>query len=263
MIMIEIAKCGIFDSRIKFSGIKRTPERLTENYEIEYYLSGEGFSVIDGESYPHREDRVLFIRPQQRRYSIDAFCCLCLHIKPDSFFDSLLSALPSDIPISSRAFYKYLFYEIIELYSSTEKGKILMLQGKIFELLSTICADSDMNCTPHGGISAAVTEKAVEYMNKNFFRQIDLADIAEYVHLSPIYFHKLFKKSAGMTPLEYLNEQRISAAKRELILSNKSISEIAEVCGFTSQAYFSYAFGKKLGLTPSEYRRQKHINIIF
>ena len=99
-------------------------------------------------------------------------------------------------------------------------------------------------------------KKAMDFMENNFHKQILLQDIAEYVNLSPTYFHKLFKSAVDMTPQKYLAELRLSNAKMLLLAKNYSIEEVAERC--SSISYFDYQFKKTYGISPVGFRKQKY-----
>lgn len=96
---------------------------------------------------------------------------------------------------------------------------------------------------------------AKEYIEKNYCKQISLGDIAEYVHLSPVYFSSLFKQEMGMNFSDYLIACRIDGAKKLLRDSNKSVLEISEAVGYTGAKYFCKLFRKNVGMTPLEYRK--------
>ena len=93
-----------------------------------------------------------------------------------------------------------------------------------------------------------------EQGKKVFFARITLEDVAGSVHLSPSFFHVVFKEIMQKTPHRYLLEMRLSEAKNLLINSNLSLTVIAEQCGFDSQVYFNYIIKKELGITPKKYR---------
>ncbi len=90
-----------------------------------------------------------------------------------------------------------------------------------------------------------IINKAISFIDKNYTKNISLYDIACYVHLSKIYFHNFFLKATVQTPYEYFISKRISIVKFLLNTIDKSFSEIASDCGFTSQAYMTYVFKKK------------------
>ncbi len=72
------------------------------------------------------------------------------------------------------------------------------------------------------------------------------------------YLRRLFKKTHGCTPVQYLNQLRIGRAKRMIegnCLHHLSITQIAEQSGFSDASYFSRVFREHVGLSPTQYER--------
>ena len=95
--------------------------------------------------------------------------------------------------------------------------------------------------------------KAKEYIDKNYAKTISLESIAVEIGISSYYLSKLFKERFHLTIIEYLTATRLEKAK-ELLLSRKSLKEIALSIGYKDPNYFSRVFKKEIGMTPSEYR---------
>ncbi len=85
-----------------------------------------------------------------------------------------------------------------------------------------------------------------------------LTQMSELSGYSVSRFCSLYKKKYGSTPIEYLISRRISKAKHLLRLGRHNVTEISELCGFSSLHYFSVTFKKHVGLSPSEYM-EKHL----
>lgn len=96
--------------------------------------------------------------------------------------------------------------------------------------------------------------RVVEYMAEHIEEQIGLDDLAAVACLSPFHFIRMFRKRMGVTPSRYLGQMRLERAKSLLALGDASLSEIALVCCFSSQANFSRAFRRATGMTPGSYR---------
>lgn len=96
---------------------------------------------------------------------------------------------------------------------------------------------------------------AKEYISRHYMAPLSLGDIAEMVHLSPVYFSSIFKKETGQTFSDYLIDCRLEAAKKLLRETDMSVLEISESIGYAGAKYFSKLFRNVVGLTPSEYRR--------
>ncbi|MEJ7587565.1 MAG: AraC family transcriptional regulator [Ferruginibacter sp.] len=97
-------------------------------------------------------------------------------------------------------------------------------------------------------------EKAFEYMNKNYDKQITLGDIAKLVNMTEVSFSRFIKKRTGITFIDSLNEIRLGHASRILIDTTNSIAEISYSCGYNNISNFNRLFKKKKGCTPKEFR---------
>lgn len=98
-------------------------------------------------------------------------------------------------------------------------------------------------------------KKAVGYITRHYSEQITLEQLASYCNISKQQLIRYFKHCFGDTPINYINDYKLSRAKELLFYSpNLLISEIAAELGFNSQYYFTKLFKKRMGETPSEYR---------
>ncbi len=98
-------------------------------------------------------------------------------------------------------------------------------------------------------------EKAFNFMNEHYKKEISLADIAKVVGMTEVACSRFIKKRTGRTFTENLNEIRLGHASRYLIDTTMSVSEISYVCGFNNISYFNRIFKKKNNCTPKEFRK--------
>ena len=105
--------------------------------------------------------------------------------------------------------------------------------------------------------SLSMVEKAKEYMQENYAKDLSLDDVSKTVNISPYYFSKLFKEEEGRNFIDYLTEIRIDKAKELLMDKNLSMKEICAAVGYSDPNYFSRSFKKNVGVTPTEYREGK------
>jgi two-component system, response regulator YesN len=105
----------------------------------------------------------------------------------------------------------------------------------------------------------ALMLKAAEYIKKNYYRDLTIDELSEYVKKSPNYFSHLFKKEFGLSFSEYLNRLRVNEAKNLIKNSSMLAYEIAEKVGFQDYKYFVQVFKKVEGYSPSEFRKNKLI----
>lgn len=104
-------------------------------------------------------------------------------------------------------------------------------------------------------VHSAAVRRAIAFFTSNLDRDFRIENVAARAGLSTGYFHDLFLREVGDTPAQYHLRLRISAAKRALIYSDSTITQIAMDLGFSSSQYFSTAFRKVVGLAPTEYRQ--------
>ncbi len=96
----------------------------------------------------------------------------------------------------------------------------------------------------------------IEYINKNYYKNISVHELAQIGNMSSSRLFYCFKKETGMTPIEYKNSICIRQASLLLLCNNKkSIEEISAASGFESSAYFRRVFKSFTGLSPREYRK--------
>ena len=101
----------------------------------------------------------------------------------------------------------------------------------------------------------SLVERIAIYIGQNYKNPIKVAEIGEAVGLHPDYANAIFKKAFGCTLSDYITEERVSNAKRKLVATDKSITEIAFECGYNSISRFNEAFLKMNGCTPREFRK--------
>jgi AraC family transcriptional regulator len=106
-----------------------------------------------------------------------------------------------------------------------------------------------------GGLGDRRLLQISEYINAHLDQEIKLADLARVAGISQFHFSRLFKQSLGLSPHQYLLQQRVERAKRLLKGSKLPIAEIALQCGFNSQSHLGKLFRDATGLTPRDYRR--------
>lgn len=103
-------------------------------------------------------------------------------------------------------------------------------------------------------------EAAKQYIQDHFRENIDREAIANVACITPNYLSKRFHAETGMSLREYVNQLRIAEAKRLLLSTNKSVSEIAGEVGFDNISYFSTVFRKLCGISPIDWKNGKHDN---
>ncbi len=124
------------------------------------------------------------------------------------------------------------------------------LKDGISYILERISEQSDLDTSQN------LVEKAQHYILSNLSSDISVKDVAEYVHLNPEYFSKLFKKETGENVKTYILRIKVEAAKDMLEKPNIPVSAVSLELGYTNFSHFTQMFKKHEGVTPSEYRKE-------
>lgn len=133
--------------------------------------------------------------------------------------------------------------------------KIKALFSYLIFIIENLDAESEKADMKSENSIPPVFLKILDYINTNYEKDITLDLLAEkfFVPKTTILYN--FKKFVGRSPIDFLLTVRISRAKKLLASSNKSMSEIAERCGFSSANYFGLIFKKKEKISPLTYRK--------
>ncbi|MBW4422613.1 MAG: AraC family transcriptional regulator [Myxacorys californica WJT36-NPBG1] len=110
--------------------------------------------------------------------------------------------------------------------------------------------------THSGGLPHRKLQQAINYIQAYLAQDLSLEEIASTVEMSRYYFARLFKQSMGISPYQYVLQQRVEQAKALLRSSSLSIAEIAHHVGFADQSQLTVQFRKFTGTTPLDYRKQ-------
>lgn len=110
-----------------------------------------------------------------------------------------------------------------------------------------------MYCSEKRKKYSTVVAHVMEYVEKNYSKEISLESCAQEVGCSYTHLSRIFKQETGIRFVEYLNQCRINKAKSFLIGQDFSMKEIVEKTGFRNYNYFFKVFKESEGMTPSEF----------
>ncbi|GAA4455213.1 AraC family transcriptional regulator [Nibrella saemangeumensis] len=101
-------------------------------------------------------------------------------------------------------------------------------------------------------------KRVYAFIEAHYQDAISVDQMAELTHLTKAAFCRYFKKMTLMTFTEFLNQYRISQAKR-LLLLDKTVTEVCFDCGFESLSYFNRTFKKVAGENPLHFKKRHRL----
>ena len=151
--------------------------------------------------------------------------------------------------------YKILLTDIYTLASSSDYIRDMRINGKLNDLL-TLLMESSWHREAHTNAPKKMDISLVKsFLDEHYKEKLSLESVASHFFIDKHYLARLFKEHYGVTLVTYLQQVRITHAKRMLRFTDKSIEEIGLECGIGELNYFSRVFKKLEGVSPSEFRR--------
>ncbi len=126
------------------------------------------------------------------------------------------------------------------------------LQGVFYIILSHHKGHVPAEHSDSGGV---YVEEAVRYIDSHYREDIRIESLAAALHISRKYLSSAFCRHMGMTTKEYLLRRRLDAASELLLVSDMSVSEIAEAVGYEDYTQLTRLFRLKKGMSPRQYRK--------
>jgi AraC-like DNA-binding protein len=131
----------------------------------------------------------------------------------------------------------------------------LILSELVFRLLRSEAASTIRHAACQHGDQARIGQ-AMTFMRTHLARRLSVAAIARHVAMSPSHFAHRFREVARTSPMHYLKQVRLHAARLSLLQDGRSPAEVAAQVGYQSAAHFSRDFKSYFALPPATYVRQ-------
>jgi len=153
---------------------------------------------------------------------------------------------------------KMIVGELLKNFSTKSKFEQYLELLNIFQILAKSREFEVLNARPISHTNLLKHQDRMfqiyQFVDENFSKPIDTAEIAEKVNLSLPAFCRYFKKTTQLTYTEFVNQYRITEAKK-LLIQGYLVSEVCFEVGFENLAYFNRVFNKITGENPSKFKK--------
>ena len=147
--------------------------------------------------------------------------------------------------------------KIIRNCSSGDKAKNIYADLSLKELLIRLVQSQYLKRVEidiHNKKNSSRQHFLLDYIRGHLTEKMGVDTLSRKTYMSRNEFFKWFRQQFGISPLEYINRERIKLAKQLLGTENKTITETAYQCGFTDVNYFVRLFKKSEGITPGTFK---------
>lgn len=224
--------------------------RFTENEIMDGKISNEKSYlrriVSKLGKYAHEEENPY---GEPDRYSYEELAEVLLKNNKDNILGKLFEYYPTNC-VNLQKLDSEKLDTLIDSINKSESNLEILTQ-----IISLVRSVSD-ECVDAPPLVNRVKEFLLKYPNED----ITVKDIAKKIGVSYHYMLHQFKKITGTTVTAYRNELKLSQAKRMLVQTTNSLSDIAHKCGFASSSYFSKMFMEAEKMSPSDYRKLNKAN---
>lgn len=146
-------------------------------------------------------------------------------------------------------------WHLYEMFRSGEVADPYAASRLGYDLLMQLCSEAVTFSGKAAGTD--LVHKIAAYGFRHLDRPVTVDELAAKCNYSRWYFSKIFRAAAGMSPSEFIMEQKLTAAVQIIQHENLPVKELAARCGFTDPGYFIRRFKRRYGITPAQYKSQE------
>lgn len=233
---------------------------------IHYICKGEGILSCAGRQYNLKEGSLMLLGPHREH---------CYQTKPGSSMELIYvefagsnsgALIPylCDVlsPVLRDDGEKSLFYRMQMLYDYTDTIPFPQKDASVclYELLLELASKAEIRQKDISFLPAySAISGVVDYIHTHLNQPLGIGELASAAGYSEGHFSRCFKQITGYLPHKFIRLARIEKARELLSISELSVEEISEKCGFSSPSHFIKQFKEQEGATPKQFRKQKYV----
>lgn len=281
---LERAEMHVFETHTEASRVLLKFDQpvlasMLEGKKVMHLRDLEAFDFLPGESLVLPGGETMCIDFPEAKMD-EPTRCLAMAISEEKILetiDKLNETMPSecDVPwdfgtgnfhlTNDRAIHQIierLLFLFIENHPSKDLFADFMLRELLIRLLQTKKRRIYTEDTPSLSSSNRLA-CAMQHIRNNLDRQISIQELSRVACMSESNFHRVFKNEMGVSPVDFIINERIRLACSMLQDSSCKIKEVYHACGFNSMSYFSRVFKRRFQLSPKEYQMKHARNNAF
>ncbi len=246
--------------------LKSDEPAMTHRQDLDSYLiiaviSGKGELTIGGETFSLSKGECFFIDCKQSHFykgdPDDPWEVMWVHFNGATsrqYYEYFLSQSKNTFRPPSFDRVVSAITEIIRINETKNQSSEILSSKLIVDLLTIALTVS----SGEQQFDSALKQKLAgvhSFIDDHFSEDLSLEKLSSQFYISKFYLTREYKKIYGMTIFQHIITSRINYGKKLLRFSDKSIEEIAHLCGFNDQSYFARQFKKAENLTCFSYRK--------
>ncbi|WP_226975777.1 AraC family transcriptional regulator [Zobellia nedashkovskayae] len=249
---------------------------MIEGKKIMHLRDYESFDFLPGESLvlPANETMCIDFPEAMRK---NPTRCLALAISEDKI-DKVMQLMNENMPKHDNKEWGLMDYNfhfvndagifqilqrLLFLFSENHPSKDFFVDNMLRELIIRILQTNERKIYSNSTLQLNSNSRlatVIRYIREHLHEPLNIVELSNKACLSPSHFHRVFKTELGISPIEFINNERIKLAVGLLQDPKRSIKNVYLQCGFENRSYFNRVFKARQHLSPSEYQA-KAMNI--
>ena len=248
----------------KYGGDWHSVPHTHNHVELFYIIGGKGQFLINDELYPVNTNHLVIINPNVTHTEVS------LNAQPLEYIVLGVDGIELAINDSSNGQFCILdHYESLDIASCLrnilremelkQPGYEDVCQAYMEILIIRLMRSTGLSAPTESASMAGNRQCAAvrRYIDLHFKEPLTLDFLAEEAHINKYYLSHAFKREYGISPINYMTSRRIEESKYLLAETDLSMSQIAQLLGFSSLSYFSQVFHRTQDISPKEYRQNQ------
>ncbi|WP_409340701.1 AraC family transcriptional regulator [Paenibacillus sp. MBLB4367] len=238
-------------------------QQLIESHVLFVAKGGEGRLTIDLQEYRLSQDTVHIALPGQtvgltagKGEKPDLYK-ITFDVKRDSESDFVFP-YHGEIPVHADTRMLVLCDKVYDHFRSERPLERFGGQAAFQELLHWVI--KQFRYEPESDSRTAL-DRTRAYIENHYSESLTIEQLARMAEISPKYYVNLFKKTYGISAIDYVTEIRVNAAKQLMVSSDVRLRDIAHQIGYGDEFYFSRMFKKSVGVSPTAYLKNRRRKI--
>jgi AraC-like DNA-binding protein len=243
---------------------------MIEGKKIMHLRDQDPFDFLPGESVMMPSNEIMKIDFPEAAMN-NPTRCLAMTISPDKIakiIDDMNYNLPranerewrmsdANFSFTNDVAIAQIIQRLIFLFAENHQSKDFFVDMMLRELIVRVLQSENRKSLVDNSASLSSAHRlayTIQYIKANLHLPLTVADLSEHACMSEPNFYKVFKSELGISPVQFINEERIRKAAQLLRNPRVQVKEIYMSCGFNNISYFIRTFKRALEKTPSEYR---------
>lgn len=252
----------------KNTDIRNTEKTFHEEIEIKYFFEGESTLIIGSDVIVTKPGDISVVNPYEIHATIDSengkYHLIDIDIdfvrNPDLRNLLLGGGIKFNSHIKDNKRLQEIILLVIEEMTNKRNYYRTVVHGLMTEFFSLMLreetkniSDSESNLNTY---SMELIAPAFCKIHVDYNKKITIDELAKLCNITKYHFCRIFRKTVGITAMQYLLSYRLKIADVMLKNSDRKIFEISSMCGFEDECYFCRCYKKVKGISPRKFREE-------